>query len=92
MKYGGYTGKILTVDLASGSFGEMPVTEELAEGYLGGRGFAAKILYDELAPGIDPLGPENKILFVTGPATGTLVPTASRIGIGCKSQIGRAHV
>lgn len=87
MKYGGYTGKILTVDLASGSFGEMPVTDELAEGYLGGRGFAAKILYDELAPGIDPLGPDNKILFVTGPATGTLVPTASRIGVGCKSPL-----
>ncbi len=91
MKYGGYAGKILTVDLASGSFGEMPVTEELAEGYLGGRGFAAKILYDELAPGIDPLGPENKILFVTGPATGTLVPTASRIGIGCKSPLTGAQ-
>ncbi|MHB8868853.1 MAG: aldehyde ferredoxin oxidoreductase family protein [Thermoleophilia bacterium] len=87
MKYGGYTGKILTVDLTSGSFGEMPVTDELAEDYLGGRGFAAKILYDELAAGIDPLGPENKILFVTGPATGTLVPTASRIGVGCKSPL-----
>ncbi|MCZ7663509.1 MAG: aldehyde ferredoxin oxidoreductase family protein [Thermoleophilia bacterium] len=91
MKYGGYTGKILTVDLSSATFGEFPVTDELAEGFLGGRGFAAKILYDELAPGIDPLGPDNKIIMVTGPATGTLVPTASRIGVGCKSPLTGAQ-
>ena len=85
MKYGGYTGKFLTVDLSARSFGEMPVTDELAEHYLGGRGFVAKLLYDLLPRGIDPLGPENVIVFATGPATGTMIPTASRIAVGVKS-------
>ncbi len=85
MKYGGYTGKFLTVDLTQGSFGELPLTDELAEQYLGGRGFVAKLLYDRLPRGIDALGPENVIVFATGPATGTMIPTASRIAVGVKS-------
>ena len=48
MKYGGYTGKFLTVDLDSGDIGELPLDDELAEKYLGGRGFIAKLLYDLL--------------------------------------------
>ncbi|GAB4260238.1 MAG: aldehyde ferredoxin oxidoreductase family protein [Thermoleophilia bacterium] len=91
MKYGGYAGRILTVDLSSGTFGEIPLTDELVENYLGGRGFAAKILYDELEPGVAALDPGNKIIVVTGPATGTLVPTASRTAIGCKSPLTGAQ-
>jgi aldehyde:ferredoxin oxidoreductase len=91
MKYGGYTGKLLTVDLSTSTFGERPLTDDLAENYLGGRGFAAKMLYDELAPGVDPLGPDSVILVITGPATGTLVPTASRGGIAVKSPLTGAQ-
>lgn len=87
MKYGGYTGKFLTVDLGTGEFGSLPLTDELAEKYIGGRGFVAKLLYDMLPRGIDPLGPENVIVFATGPATGTMIPTASRIAIGVKSPL-----
>lgn len=87
MKYGGYTGKFLTVDLGSRTFGSYSVTDELAQDYLGGRGFVAKLLYDMLPRGIDPLGPENVIVFATGPATGTMIPTASRIAIGVKSPL-----
>jgi aldehyde:ferredoxin oxidoreductase len=85
MKYGGYVGKFLTVDLGSGAFGELPLADALAEKYLGGRGFVAKLLYDMLPRGADPLGPENVIVFATGPATGTMIPTASRIAVGVKS-------
>lgn len=87
MKYGGYTGKFLTVDLGTGEFGSRPLTDELAEKYVGGRGFVAKLLYDMLPRGIDPLGPENVIVFATGPATGTMIPTASRIAVGVKSPL-----
>ncbi len=87
MKYGGYTGKFLTVDLGTGAIGSQPVSDELAEKYVGGRGFVAKLLYDMLPRGIDPLGPENVIVFATGPATGTMIPTASRIAIGVKSPL-----
>jgi aldehyde:ferredoxin oxidoreductase len=89
MKYKGYKGKILTVDLGTGRFGSMPVTDEMAELYLGGRGLATRILYDELKPGITPLSGENKVLFVTGPAAGTLIPTSARFAVGVKSPLTR---
>jgi aldehyde:ferredoxin oxidoreductase len=87
MRYGGYTGKFLTVDLTSGTFGELPLDDELAEKYVGGRGFIAKLLYSRLPRHVDPLGPENEIIFATGPATGTMIPTASRIAVGVKSPL-----
>lgn len=87
MTYAGYAGKFLTVDLGTGATDSLPVGDELAEKYLGGRGFVAKLLYDMLPRGIDPLGPENVIVFATGPATGTLIPTASRIAVGVKSPL-----
>jgi aldehyde:ferredoxin oxidoreductase len=87
MTYAGYAGKFLTADLATGEFGSLPLGDELAERYLGGRGFVAKLLYDMLPRGIDPLGPENVIVFANGPATGTMIPTASRIAVGVKSPL-----
>jgi aldehyde:ferredoxin oxidoreductase len=87
MKYGGYTGRFLTVDLTTGATGTWDTPDELAEKYLGGRGFIAKMLYDRLPAKIDPLGPDNIIIFATGPATGTLVPTTGRIAIGVKSPL-----
>ena len=87
MTYAGYAGKFLTVDLGSGELGSLPLSDEFAEMYLGGRGFVAKLLYDMLPRGIDPLGPQNVIVFANGPATGTMIPTASRIAIGVKSPL-----
>jgi aldehyde:ferredoxin oxidoreductase len=87
MTYGGYAGRFLTVDLGTGAIDSLPLSDELAEMYLGGRGFVAKLLYDMLPRGIDPLGPENVIVFANGPATGTLIPTASRIAVGVKSPL-----
>jgi aldehyde:ferredoxin oxidoreductase len=87
MKWKGYMGKILTVDLSTGEIGHMPLDDETVELYIGGRGLATRILYDAIEPGIDPLSPENKVLFITGPSTGTLVPTTSRFGVGTKSPL-----
>ena len=60
MKYGGYTGKFLTVDLSTGATGTWDTPDEMAEKYLGGRGFIAKMLYDRLAPKIDPSGTRER--------------------------------
>ncbi len=75
------------MDLTSGKISLEPMKEEWAEKYLGGAGIAARILYDELKPGIDPFSPENKTLIMTGPVNGTLIPTASRVGAYCKSPL-----
>ena len=65
--------------------------EELSEGVLkalvGGKGLGAWLLYEELKPGIDPLGPENEIAFLTGPAAATGLPGASRLACFFKSPL-----
>jgi len=86
-RYKGYAGKLLRVNLSAGTWRDEPLTNELAEGYIGGAGMAARILYDELKPGIDPLSPENKAIFLTGPVVGTMIPTANRIGLYAKSPL-----
>ncbi|HBB66741.1 MAG TPA: hypothetical protein DCZ93_05470, partial [Elusimicrobia bacterium] len=57
----GWTGNILRVNLTNSTYKKETFTEEFAKKWVGGRGFAVKFLYDELKPGIDPLGPENKL-------------------------------
>lgn len=74
----GYAGKMLDVDLTSGKIKELPVGEGLARDYLGGLGFNARLLYEEIPSGADPLGPENVLVFCAGALVGTNVPTASR--------------
>ena len=82
---GGYTGKVLRIDLTKGVSKVTELERVLARGFLGGRGFNAKRLYDEIPPGTDPLGPENNLYFATGPLVGTSFPTASRFNISAKS-------
>jgi aldehyde:ferredoxin oxidoreductase len=60
---------------------------EIAYNYVGGRGYAAKILYDALKPGIDPLGNDNMLVFATGPLTGTAAPTSGRFSVSTKSPL-----
>jgi aldehyde:ferredoxin oxidoreductase len=66
----GYTGKILRVNLTDRKVIEEPLDAGVARKFVGGRGLIAKILFDELKPGIDPLGPENKLVVATGPIVG----------------------
>ncbi|MGQ9675385.1 MAG: aldehyde ferredoxin oxidoreductase family protein [Chloroflexota bacterium] len=87
MKYKGYKGQLLTVDLTTGAIGHITLGDDLAEKYLGGRGIAARILYDEIKPGVDPFSPDNRVLFITGPASGTLLPTSARFAVGTKSPL-----
>jgi len=83
--YKGYVGKLLRVDLTTRKTSEKIIDNEFADKWMGGRGFIAKILYDELPPHADPLGPENKLIFMTGPLAGTNVPLTGKYTVGMKS-------
>lgn len=78
MDYFGYTGKILDIDLTSGTVEVRMLAERQIREYLGGMGFNATILHRNLKPGTDPLGPDNILVFSTGPLVGSNVPTACR--------------
>jgi aldehyde:ferredoxin oxidoreductase len=80
LMYKGYCGKILRVDLTTKKISEQRLTGELVRKYLGGNGIAARIIYEEIKPDTDPLSPDNKLIFMTGPANGTRVPFASKFG------------
>ncbi|MHA2281963.1 MAG: aldehyde ferredoxin oxidoreductase family protein [Promethearchaeota archaeon] len=80
-------GKILRVDLTKGTISEEFPDEETLKMYLGGAGLATKYLIDEVPKGIDPLGPENKLIFMTGPLTGTPSPSTGRYCVIAKSPL-----
>ncbi len=84
---GGYMGKILRVNLSTKKISEEPINEELAKKFIGARGYAAKILFDEVDPNIDPLGEKNKLIFATGPLTLTPSPTSGRYDVVTKSPL-----
>jgi len=75
---GGYMGKLLTVDLSRGQIKEEPLDPKMAHDFVGGAGYAARYLYDELGPDTDPLGPGNTLMFMTGPLVGTRAPSCGR--------------
>ncbi|MBI4285699.1 MAG: hypothetical protein HY670_07345 [Chloroflexi bacterium] len=84
---GGWAGKILKVDLSRNTITEEPLSDELAFGLLGGRGFDAKFLWDLVKPGIDPLGSENVLSLGAGLLSGTIFPESGRINVGCLSPL-----
>jgi aldehyde:ferredoxin oxidoreductase len=83
----GWTGHVLRVNLSAQTFKKESFTEEFAHAWVGGRGFAAKILYDELQPGIDPLGPENKFVVALGPIAGIPAPNTGKAVVAAKSPL-----
>jgi len=72
------TGKILRVNLTSGKVNTETVPEKIAADFIGGRGYGIRYLYEELTPGIDPLGDKNKLLMLNGPLAGTMAQAVSR--------------
>ena len=83
----GWIGKLLRVNLTDGSIKTEDLNMDDAKKYLGGRGLGSKILYDEIDPGIDPLGSENKLIFMTGPVTGTFATCAGRFNVVAKAPL-----
>jgi aldehyde:ferredoxin oxidoreductase len=83
----GFMGKILRVDLTSGRIVEQDLREDMMSKYIGGVGIATRYLYDEVPNGADPLGPDNLLIFMTGPLAGTASASASRYSAVAKSPL-----
>ncbi len=83
----GYAGKLLYIDLSR----KKTKTENLRNGfckkYIGGNGFAIRLLYDDTKPKINPLEPENTLIFAVGPFAGTMVPTSGKYIVQAKSPL-----
>ncbi|MDC0948247.1 aldehyde ferredoxin oxidoreductase family protein [Gammaproteobacteria bacterium] len=82
-----WTGTILRVDLSEGRVSHEALNAQWAQQYLGQRGLATRYLVDEIDPSIDALGPENKLIYATGPLTGTMASTGGRYSVICKSPL-----
>ncbi len=85
----GYMDKILRVDLSTGELRDEPLDEEYVRGYVGGSGLAARIVYDVVDGRTDPLGPDNPLVFMTGPLVGTAMPSAGRCSVCALSPLTR---
>lgn len=83
----GYAGKIGWIDLSKGSIEIQDLEEKIARKYLGGKGLGAYLLYKHLKANTDPFDPENIMIFVTGPLTGTSFPAVSRSGVVTRSPM-----
>ena len=83
----GWTGKILRVDLTNERVTVEPTHPEWARDFIGGRGLGARYLYAEVDPRVDPLSPENKIIFATGPLTGTNASCGARYMVITKGPL-----
>lgn len=83
----GWNGKILDIELTTKTFKSYPLDMEMARQYIGGRGLGARLLWDLVGPEIDPLGPENVLIFTNGPLTGTGYQTSNRFSVTTKSPL-----
>lgn len=83
----GYGGKILKVDLTNKESFSVPLSEEIAKNYIGGRGLAAYLLYQLNLKGVSPLGPDNHVIVASGPLAGVLVPAGGKITFASKSPL-----
>jgi len=85
--FGGYMGKMLFVNLSTGEIKEEPLDEKMCRDFIGGYGIGARILYSRQKAGVDPLGPENILGFISGPLTGVPIPAAARYTVVAKSPL-----
>lgn len=85
MPINGWVGKMLFVDLTSGTSREEPLNMDWARLFIGGHGLVARLGYDLIKPGIDPLSPENPVILCTGPLVGTMTPGGTKTSVLTKS-------
>jgi aldehyde:ferredoxin oxidoreductase len=84
---GGYQGKLLRVNLSKQVVSEESISPKVLHEFIGGTGLGLRLLYDEVSPGIDPYSAENRIIFATGPLTGTLVPGSGTYTVMTKNTL-----
>ncbi len=82
-----WAGKILRVNLTAGTVKSEPLNMAWARDYIGSRGLGSKYLVEEIDPKVDPLSPDNKIIWATGPLTGTMASTGGRYTVITKSPL-----
>lgn len=82
-----YRGKLLWVDLTTQTVQEEAIPESWMREFIGGEGFVIKLLYDRLPAKIDPLSPENLLIFASGPLNGSMAPSSGRMAVGFKSPL-----
>jgi len=83
----GWAGTILDVNLTTGEIKKVPLDQDFAVKYVGGRGFGTRWLYDEVSPEVDPLSPEAVISINCGPLVGTMAPASGRIDVVARSPL-----
>jgi len=83
----GWTGKTVTIDLTDSSITETKSDTDILHSFIGGRGLGVKLFYDSVDPSVDPLSPENILIFATGPLTGTLASMSGRHAMVSKSPL-----
>jgi len=86
----GWQGKILRVDLTAGTAESEPLNMDWAREYLGSRGLGSRYLYEEMDPAADALDPQNRLIFSTGPLTGTMASTGGRYTVVTKGALTNA--
>ncbi len=82
-----YSGRVLWIDLTSESTREENLDSSIYENFIGGKGLGAYLLYRELEAGLDALGPDNTLLFLTGPLQGLPAPNVGRWTLVTKSPL-----
>ncbi len=83
----GWSGTVLDVDLGAKSSKSYPLDRDVARRFVGGRGLGARLLWDLVGPEVDPLSPENVLIFTNGPLTGTGYQTSNRFSVSTKSPL-----
>ena len=83
----GFGGNIIQIDLSARKIKTRSIPPEVIEDFIGGSGLTARLLYDRLDQDVDPLGPENPLLFMTGPMVGTVMPSAGRCSLSALSPL-----
>ena len=83
----GYSQIRLDCDLTTGKIEKSELSAEFCRDWIGGYGFGAKVLWDELKPGVDPLSPDNVFVYAQGPFPTTILPTSSKYGVFAKSPL-----
>ena len=83
----GWAGKILDINLTDNSVETIPLDMEMARLFLGGRGLGARLLWDLVGPEVEPLSPENVLIFTTGPITASSSQTSNRFNVSTKSPL-----
>src|SRR6266511_2877009 len=83
----GWSEKILDIDLNTQTYKTYPLDMEMAHLFIGGRGLGARLLWDMVGPEVDPLSPENVLIFTNGPLTATGYQTSNRFSVTTKKRL-----